>query len=80
MWMGPNRSLDPRRKVAFLMEAIRAEVHAVCGAVISCADIMALATRDAVVAVRAVFRPSLLLANTSIMETFNTMLIYADWG
>jgi peroxidase len=51
MWMGPNRSLDPRRKVAFLMEAIRAEVHAVCGAVVSCSDIMALATHDAVVAV-----------------------------
>ncbi|XP_044971064.1 cationic peroxidase SPC4-like [Hordeum vulgare subsp. vulgare] len=50
MRMPPNLSLDKRRKVAFLMEDIRAKVHKACGPTVSCADIMALATHDAVVA------------------------------
>ncbi|XP_066346511.1 cationic peroxidase SPC4-like [Miscanthus floridulus] len=43
---GPNASLQPR--ALQLIESIRAKVHAVCGATVSCADIIALATRDAV--------------------------------
>ncbi|VAH54891.1 unnamed protein product [Triticum turgidum subsp. durum] len=39
-----------RRKVAFLMEEIRDKVHTACGPTVSCADIMALATHDVVVA------------------------------
>ncbi|KAE8810502.1 Peroxidase 12 [Hordeum vulgare] len=50
MRMPPNLSLDMRRKVAFLMEDIRAKVHEACGPIASCTDIMALATYDAVVA------------------------------
>lgn len=40
-----NASLQPR--ALQLIESIRAKVHAVCGATVSCADIIALATRDA---------------------------------
>ncbi|CAM0901533.1 unnamed protein product [Alopecurus aequalis] len=45
--MGPNLTLRP---VALkLVEDIRAAAHFVCGPVVSCADILALATRDALV-------------------------------
>ncbi|KAG8066814.1 hypothetical protein GUJ93_ZPchr0004g38991 [Zizania palustris] len=44
---GPNLSLQPR--ALQLVEDIRAKVHAACGPTVSCADISALATRDAVV-------------------------------
>ncbi|CAN6338913.1 unnamed protein product [Urochloa humidicola] len=43
---GPNKSLQ--KTAVDLIEAIRAKVHAACGATVSCADIIALATRDAV--------------------------------
>ncbi|KAK8456339.1 hypothetical protein SEVIR_3G005700v4 [Setaria viridis] len=43
---GPNASLQPR--ALQLIENIRAKVHAACGPTVSCADIIALATRDAV--------------------------------
>lgn len=43
---GPNQSLQ--KTAVNLMEAIRGKVHAACGATVSCADIIALATRDAV--------------------------------
>ncbi|CAN6348426.1 unnamed protein product [Urochloa humidicola] len=43
---GPNQSLQ--KNAVNLIEAIRAKVHAACGATVSCADIIALATRDAV--------------------------------
>nr|CAB3502432.1 unnamed protein product [Digitaria exilis] len=46
--MGPNTTLQPR--ALQLIEDIRAKVHAACGATVSCADITALATREAVVA------------------------------
>lgn len=46
--MGPNETLQPRAMQ--LIEDIRAKVHAACGPTVSCADITALATRDAVVA------------------------------
>ncbi|KAL6651723.1 hypothetical protein ACP70R_010648 [Stipagrostis hirtigluma subsp. patula] len=46
--MGPNTTLQPR--ALQLIEDIRAEVHDACGPTVSCADITALATRDAVVA------------------------------
>lgn len=46
--MGPNTTLQPR--ALQLIEDIRAKVHAACGPTVSCADITALATRDAVVA------------------------------
>ncbi|EMS63038.1 Peroxidase 12 [Triticum urartu] len=42
----PNLTLQPR--ALQLIESIRAQVHAACGPVVSCADITALATRDAV--------------------------------
>ncbi|VAH54910.1 unnamed protein product [Triticum turgidum subsp. durum] len=45
--MGPNTTLQPR--ALQLVEDIRAKVHAACGPTVSCADISALATRDAVV-------------------------------
>lgn len=45
--MGPNLTLQPR--ALQLVEDIRAKVHAACGPTVSCADISALATRDAVV-------------------------------
>ncbi|XP_040379420.1 cationic peroxidase SPC4-like [Oryza brachyantha] len=45
--MPPNLSLQP--KALQLVEDIRAKVHAACGPTVSCADISALATRDAVV-------------------------------
>lgn len=45
--MGPNATLQP--KALQLIEDIRAKVHAACGPVVSCADISALATRDAVI-------------------------------
>ncbi|VAH54888.1 unnamed protein product [Triticum turgidum subsp. durum] len=41
----PNLTLQPR--ALQLIESIRATVHASCGPVVSCADITALATRDA---------------------------------
>nr|CAH69304.1 TPA: class III peroxidase 62 precursor [Oryza sativa Japonica Group] len=44
---GPNETLQPR--ALQLVEDIRAKVHAECGPTVSCADISALATRDAVV-------------------------------
>jgi peroxidase len=44
---GPNGSLQPRAEQ--LVEGIRAQVHAQCGGPsVSCADILVLATRDAV--------------------------------
>ncbi|TVU16720.1 hypothetical protein EJB05_40295, partial [Eragrostis curvula] len=43
---GPNGSLQPRAEQ--LVEDIRVRVHAACGPTVSCADILALATRDAV--------------------------------
>ncbi|RLM70008.1 cationic peroxidase SPC4-like [Panicum miliaceum] len=43
---GPNQSLQ--KNAVDLIEAIRAKVHAACGPTVSCADIIALATRDAV--------------------------------
>lgn len=43
---GPNQSLQ--KNAVNLIEAIRAKVHAACGATVSCADIIALASRDAV--------------------------------
>ncbi|KAF8660025.1 hypothetical protein HU200_058110 [Digitaria exilis] len=46
--MGPNTTLQPR--ALQLIEDIRAKVHAACGATVSCTDITALATREAVVA------------------------------
>jgi peroxidase len=46
----PNLTLQPR--ALQLIEDIRAQVHAACGPTVSCADITALATRDAIVAVR----------------------------
>ncbi|KAL6844295.1 hypothetical protein ACP4OV_025968 [Aristida adscensionis] len=46
--MGPNSTLQPRAMQ--LIDDIRAKVHAACGPTVSCADIAALATRDAVVA------------------------------
>ncbi|EAZ32500.1 hypothetical protein OsJ_16719 [Oryza sativa Japonica Group] len=45
--MGPNLTLQPR--ALQLVDDIRAKVHAACGPTVSCADISALATRDAVV-------------------------------
>jgi peroxidase len=48
--MPPNRFL--RRSAVQLIEAIRIKVHAACGPVVSCADIMAVATHDAILAVR----------------------------
>ncbi|KAG8043992.1 hypothetical protein GUJ93_ZPchr0152g29207 [Zizania palustris] len=44
---GANLSLQPR--ALKLVDDIRAKVHAACGPTVSCADISALATRDAVV-------------------------------
>ncbi|EAY96139.1 hypothetical protein OsI_18018 [Oryza sativa Indica Group] len=44
----PNLTLQPR--ALQLIEDIRAQVHAACGPTVSCADITALATRDAIVA------------------------------
>ncbi|TVU45672.1 hypothetical protein EJB05_05165, partial [Eragrostis curvula] len=46
--MGPNLTLQ--QQALILIEQIRQKVHAACGPVVSCADILALATRDAVVA------------------------------
>ncbi|OEL22481.1 Peroxidase 12 [Dichanthelium oligosanthes] len=43
---GPNSSLQPR--ALQLIEDVRAKVHAACGPTVSCADIIVLATRDAV--------------------------------
>jgi peroxidase len=43
---GPNASLQPRAEQ--LVEDIRARVHGACGPAVSCADILALATRVAV--------------------------------
>ncbi|CAN6356951.1 unnamed protein product [Urochloa humidicola] len=43
---GPNQSLQ--KNAVDLIESIRAKVHAACGPTVSCADIIALATRDAV--------------------------------
>jgi peroxidase len=43
---GPNGSLQP--PALQLVEDIRAKVHARCGPTVSCADILALSTRDAV--------------------------------
>ncbi|XP_020147468.2 peroxidase 42 [Aegilops tauschii subsp. strangulata] len=45
--MGPITTLQPRAQQ--LVEEIRAKVHAACSATVSCADISALATRDAIV-------------------------------
>ncbi|CAM0901512.1 unnamed protein product [Alopecurus aequalis] len=45
--MGPNFTLQLR--ALQLVESIRAQVHAACGATVSCADISALATRAVVV-------------------------------
>ncbi|KQJ85478.2 cationic peroxidase SPC4 [Brachypodium distachyon] len=45
--LGPNLTLQPR--ALQLVDAIRAKAHAACGPTVSCADISALATRDAVV-------------------------------
>ncbi|CAM0901496.1 unnamed protein product [Alopecurus aequalis] len=42
-----NLSIQPRAMQ--LVESIRAKVHAACGATVSCADIILLATRDVVV-------------------------------
>ncbi|VAH03244.1 unnamed protein product [Triticum turgidum subsp. durum] len=42
----PNQTLQPRAMQ--LIEDVRVKVHAACGATVSCADIIALATRDAV--------------------------------
>ncbi|XP_037489493.1 peroxidase 42-like isoform X1 [Triticum dicoccoides] len=47
----PNQTLQPRAMQ--LIEDVRVKVHAACGATVSCADIIALATRDAVFVVRA---------------------------
>uniref|UniRef100_A0ACD5U752 Uncharacterized protein n=1 Tax=Avena sativa TaxID=4498 RepID=A0ACD5U752_AVESA len=44
--LAPNLTLQPR--ALQLIEDIRVKVHAACGATVSCADIIALATRDAV--------------------------------
>ncbi|TVU45673.1 hypothetical protein EJB05_05166, partial [Eragrostis curvula] len=44
--MGPNRTLQ--RKALQLIEQIRFKVHAACGPTVSCADILAMATREAV--------------------------------
>ncbi|TVU16721.1 hypothetical protein EJB05_40296, partial [Eragrostis curvula] len=44
--LAPNLTLQPR--ALQLIEDIRAQVHAACGPTVSCADITALATRDAV--------------------------------
>ncbi|KAK3141066.1 hypothetical protein QOZ80_4BG0329180 [Eleusine coracana subsp. coracana] len=46
--LAPNLTLQPR--ALQLIEEIRAQVHAACGPTVSCADITALATRDAVYA------------------------------
>ncbi|KAL6844292.1 hypothetical protein ACP4OV_025965 [Aristida adscensionis] len=46
--MAPNTRLQPR--ALQLIEDVRAKVHDACGPTVSCADIAALATRDAVVA------------------------------
>ncbi|KAL6651725.1 hypothetical protein ACP70R_010650 [Stipagrostis hirtigluma subsp. patula] len=46
--MGPNSTLQ--KAALKLIDDIRAKVHAACGPTVSCADITALATRDAVVA------------------------------
>ncbi|KAG2588456.1 hypothetical protein PVAP13_5NG345000 [Panicum virgatum] len=43
---GPNQSLQ--KNAVDLIEAIRAKVNAACGPTVSCADIIAVATRDAV--------------------------------
>ncbi|KAM3299252.1 hypothetical protein ACQJBY_040640 [Aegilops geniculata] len=45
--LGPNLSIQPRAMQ--LIESIRARAHAVCGPVVSCADITLLATRDIIV-------------------------------
>lgn len=45
--MGPNQTLQ--QKALLLIDQIRFKVHAACGPIVSCADILALATRDAVV-------------------------------
>jgi len=42
----PNLTLQPRAMQ--LIEDIRVKVHAACGATVSCADILTLATRDAI--------------------------------
>jgi peroxidase len=47
----PNLSLQTR--ALQLIEDVRVKVHAACGATVSCADILTLATRDAVFVVRA---------------------------
>lgn len=44
--LAPNLTLQPR--ALQLIEDVRVKVHAACGATVSCADIIALATRDAV--------------------------------
>ncbi|GJN01241.1 hypothetical protein PR202_ga18492 [Eleusine coracana subsp. coracana] len=46
--LAPNLTLQPR--ALQLIEEIRGKVHAACGPTVSCADITALATRDAVYA------------------------------
>ncbi|KAL6651727.1 hypothetical protein ACP70R_010652 [Stipagrostis hirtigluma subsp. patula] len=46
--LGPNLTLQPG--ALQLIEDVRAQVHAACGPTVSCADITALATRDAVAA------------------------------
>ncbi|KAE8810487.1 Peroxidase 12 [Hordeum vulgare] len=45
--LGPNLTIQPRAMQ--LIESIRARAHAVCGPVVSCADITLLATRDIIV-------------------------------
>ncbi|KAI4996462.1 hypothetical protein ZWY2020_051382 [Hordeum vulgare] len=45
--MDPNKGLQPR--ALKLVDDIRAKVHAACGPTVSCADISALATREAVI-------------------------------
>jgi peroxidase len=52
----PNLTLQPR--AIQLIEDIRVKVHAACGATVSCADILTLATRDAVFVVRLLSSPA----------------------